>query len=256
MPLLEIDDLQRSFYGVAALAGATLTVEPGTITGLIGPNGAGKTTLFNIVSGLIRPHGGHVRFAGHDITGQRPEAITRRGLVRTFQIARGFPRLSVMENLLLYGPAQPGERVSQALFAGAAARRREAELIALARSIAERLTLDGVLDNPADEISGGQKKLLELGRALMAEPQMILLDEPVAGVNPTLAEALAGHLRDLRDAGHTLFVIEHDMNMIAKLCDPVIVLAEGVKLTEGSFAEIAADERVQEAYMGRRARRA
>jgi len=256
MALLEIDDLQRSFYGVAALAGATLAVEPGTITGLIGPNGAGKTTLFNIVSGLIRPHGGRVRFAGDDITGRRPEDITRRGLVRTFQIARGFPRLTVMENLLLYGPGQPGERLPQALLAGARARRREAELIARARGIAERLTLEPVLDNRADEISGGQKKLLELGRALMAEPRMILLDEPVAGVNPTLAEELAAHLRDLRDDGHTLFVIEHDMNMIAKLCDPVIVLAEGSKLTEGSFAEIAADGRVQEAYMGRRARRA
>ena len=250
-PLFQVHELRRSFYGVTA-DGASFAVEPGTITGLIGPNGAGKTTLFNIVSGLIAPHAGQVRFDGRDITGWRPQRIARAGLLRTFQIARGFPRLSVMENLLLYGTRQPGERLVNALLAGTRAGRREAELIRRARAVAERLTLSAVLDNRADEISGGQKKLLELGRALMAEPRMILLDEPVAGVNPSLAETLAGHLRDLRGEGLTLLIIEHDMNMIAKLCEPVIVLAEGRTLTHGSFAQIAADPLVQEAYMGRR----
>ena len=252
MPLLHIADLHRRFYGVSALAGATFSVEAGTITGLIGPNGAGKTTLFNIVSGLIAPDGGRVEFDGHDIAGARAEVITRRGLVRTFQIARGFPRLTVMENLLLYGTDQPGERIGDALFGFARARRRERDLVRRAAEIADRLALTRVLDHRAGEISGGQKKLLEIGRALMTAPRMILLDEPVAGVNPTLAESLAGHLRQLRDDGHTLLVIEHDMNMIAKLCDPVVVLADGMTLTEGSFEQIAADPRVQEAYMGRR----
>ena len=253
MALLHIADLHRRFHGVSALAGATFSVEAGTITGLIGPNGAGKTTLFNIVSGLIAPDEGRVELDGRDIAGEPAEAITRRGLVRTFQIARGFPRLTVMENLLLYGTDQPGERIGDALLGFARARRRERDLVRRAAVIAERLSLTRVLDHRAGEISGGQKKLLELGRALMTGPRMILLDEPVAGVNPTLAESLAGHLRELRDEGHTLLVIEHDMNLIAKLCDPVVVLADGMTLTEGSFDAIAADPRVQAAYMGRRA---
>ena len=255
MPLFEVADLRRSFYGVTALAGVTFGVEAGTITGLIGPNGAGKTTLFNVVSGLIAPHGGRVVFDGADITGRRSERITRRGLVRTFQIARGFPRLTVMENLLLYGAEQPGERIFDALIRPDRLRRRERDLVRKAEEVAGKLTLTEVLDNRADEISGGQKKLLELGRVLMTSPRMILLDEPVAGVNPTLADALADHLRSLQDEGYTLLVIEHNMNMIAKLCDPVIVLAEGRTLADGSFEQIAADIRVQEAYMGRRARR-
>jgi len=254
-PLLEVVGLRRSFYGVAALSGASFSVEAGTITGLIGPNGAGKTTLFNVVSGLIAPHGGQVLFDGRDITGWSAEKVSQQGLVRTFQIARGFPRLSVMENLLLYGAEQPGERLVDALLRTIRSRHRERHLIDRARAIAERLALTAVLDNRADEISGGQKKLLELGRALMTGPRMILLDEPVAGVNPTLAEDLARHLRGLCSDGHTLLIIEHDMNMIAKLCDPVIVLAEGATLTQGTFEEIAADSRVQEAYMGRRADR-
>ena len=255
MPLFEVADLRRSFYGVTALAGVTFGVEAGTITGLIGPNGAGKTTLFNVVSGLIAPHGGRVQFDGDDITGRRPERITRRGLVRTFQIARGFPRLTVMENLLLYGTEQPGERIFDALIGPGRVRRRERALVRKAVEVADKLTLTDVLDNRADQISGGQKKLLELGRVLMTRPRMILLDEPVAGVNPTLADALAEHLLSLRGEGYTLLIIEHDMNMIAKLCDPVIVLAEGRTLADGSFEQIAADARVQEAYMGRRARR-
>ncbi len=249
--LFEVTDLHRHFYGVSALAGVSFGVEAGTITGLIGPNGAGKTTLFNIVSGLLRPHGGRVSFDGTDITGKRAEYISRRGLVRTFQIARGFPRLTVMENLLLYGPKQPGESLFDALVGMPRARRRERALIDKAMAVADRLSLTHILDSRASEISGGQKKLLELGRALMAEPRMILLDEPIAGVNPTLADKLAQHLRNLRDEGRTLLVIEHNMNMIAKLCDPVIVMAEGMTLASGTFEKIAADRSVQDAYMSR-----
>ena len=252
MALLTVSALARSFYGVTALAGADLTVEAGTITGLIGPNGAGKTTLFNCISGLVPPAAGTIMFDGEDITGWRPDRIARRGLVRTFQIARGFLTLTVLENLLLYGPDQPGEQLSVALFRPGLAARREGELLERAIAVAEQLQLTRVLDNRAGDISGGQKKLLEIGRALMAAPKLILRDEPIAGVNPTLSEEIGRHLLALRDQGQTFLVVEHNMDMIARLCDPVIVMAEGRKLTEGSFATVAADARVQEAYMGRR----
>jgi ABC-type branched-subunit amino acid transport system ATPase component len=252
MALLQVRDLHRNFYGVQALAGVDLVVEPRTVTGLIGPNGAGKTTLFNCITGVIPPDAGSVSFDGRDITGRRPDQITQAGLVRTFQIARGFPRLSVLENLMLYGDHQPGESLWQALGATAAARRREDALRDRAFTIARRLNLRHVLNNAAAELSGGQKKLLELGRALMTDPKLILLDEPIAGVNPTLANEIASHLQTLRAEGLTFLVIEHHMDMIARLCDPVIVMAEGRHLAEGSFAEVAADERVQDAYMGHR----
>jgi len=252
MALLAVRGLTRGFYGIRALDGADLDVEPGTITGLIGPNGAGKTTLFNCVSGVVPPDGGTVLFDGRDITGARPEAITQSGMVRTFQIARGFPRLTVLENLMLYGRDQPGEGFARALTGIGRVRGREAEIKDRAIAIAERLNLKAVIDNPASDLSGGQKKLLEIGRALMSAPKLILLDEPIAGVNPTLSQEIAEHLTALKDDGLTLLIIEHDMDMIARLCDPVIVMAEGRRLTEGRFADIAADPRVQEAYMGGR----
>jgi len=250
-PLLEVRELTRSFYGVHALDGVRLSVEPHRITGLIGPNGAGKTTLFNCISGVVPPSSGNVVFDGFDITGWRTDRIANAGLVRTFQIARGFPRLTVYENLLLYGRAQPGERVYAALVRGGAARRRESELIAKAHAIAERLDLVRVLNAPAASLSGGQKKLLEIGRVLMADPRIILLDEPVAGVNPSLAREIAGHLRRLADEGLTVLLIEHHMDTIAALCDHVVVLAGGRNLAEGTFAALASNPAVQEAYMGR-----
>jgi branched-chain amino acid transport system ATP-binding protein/neutral amino acid transport system ATP-binding protein len=250
--LLEIHSLTRSFDGVHALRGVDLSVEQGRITGLIGPNGAGKTTLFNCISGMIRPDAGSIRFAGRSITGWRPDRITGAGLMRTFQIAHGFPRLSVLENLLLYGPRQPGERVLPAILRPPAARRRDEELHVRAIAIAARLNLTGVLHNRAADLSGGQKKLLEIGRALMAEPRLLLLDEPVAGVNPTLALEIAGHLRELIAEGISVLLIEHHMDTIAALCDPVIVMAEGTHLREGTFNELANDPVVREAYMGRR----
>jgi branched-chain amino acid transport system ATP-binding protein/neutral amino acid transport system ATP-binding protein len=252
MSLLEVHGLARSFYGVHALRDVELGVEASTITGLIGPNGAGKTTLFNCVSGLIPPEAGRVLFDGRDITGWRPDRITQAGLVRTFQIARGFPRLSVLENLLLYGARQPGERLWQAVSRIPGVRRREDELVARAFAIARRLNLGRVVNDAAAALSGGQKKLLELGRALMTEPKLILLDEPIAGVNPSLANDIAAHLTALQAEGLTFLIIEHHLDLIARLCAPVIVMAEGRRLAEGTFAEVAADARVQEAYMGRR----
>lgn len=252
MALLEAMGVERSFYGVHALCGVDLKVEVGRITGLIGPNGAGKTTLFNCISGVVPPDRGRILFAGRDIAGLRPEQVSARGLVRTFQIARGLPRLSVLDNLLLYGGQQPGERMLPALLGSQAARRREQELIDRAVSIARRLNLMPVVRNPASDLSGGQKKLLEIGRALMSEPRLILLDEPVAGVNPALAIEIGEHLKALVGEGITVLLIEHHMDMVARLCDQVIVMAEGRHLAEGSFAQMAADPRVQAAYMGRR----
>ncbi len=252
MAFLEVRALTRSYYGVHALRSVDLSVDEGRITGLIGPNGAGKTTLFNCISGLVPPDAGSVWFDGCAITRWRPDRITGAGMVRTFQIARGFPRLSVLENLLLYGTRQPGERMVHAVLRSRGARRREDELRQRARAIAQRLDLARVLDDRAADLSGGQKKLLEIGRALMAQPRLLLLDEPVAGVNPTLAREIAEHLRGLVTEGIAVLLIEHHMDTIAALCDPVIVMAEGRHLRQGSFAEIAADPVVQEAYMGRR----
>ena len=248
--LLEVRGLRRSFHGVQALRGADLVVAAGTITALIGPNGAGKTTAFQCISGVIPADGGTVRLDGQDITAWPPDRIARAGLVRTFQLARGIGRLTVLDNLLLYAQSQPGERLLPAAIARG--RDTEARNIDQAWAVATRLNLVHVANNPADALSGGQKKLLELGRALMARPRLVLLDEPIAGVNPALAEQIADHLRTLRDEGMTFLVIEHHMDLIARLCDPVICLAEGAHLAQGTFAEVAGNPAVQEAYMGKR----
>ncbi|CEJ11562.1 Lipopolysaccharide export system ATP-binding protein LptB [bacterium YEK0313] len=250
--LLSVRGLTRGFYGVKVLNGVDLGIKAGSFTGLIGPNGAGKSTLFNVVSGLYRPDGGEIRLAGEAIGGLSPDRLVARGLVRTFQLARGFPKLSVFQHLMLYGQGQSGESLAVELIGSRAGRDREAELAERALGIARRLRLDHVIDNPVTALSGGQKKLVEIGRALMAEPRLILLDEPMAGVNPSLTEEIAGHLVALNREGITICLIEHDMGLIRRLCAPIIVMAEGRTLVEGSFDEVAADSRVQEAYLGRR----
>lgn len=252
-PLLVAEGLRRSFYGVTALNGARLEVQPGTITGLIGPNGAGKTTVFNCLSGVIPAEAGQIRFDGTDVTHMRPEEISQRGMVRTFQIARGFPTLTVLESLLLHGDDQPGEDVLAALFSPARWQSRERALIERAEDVAERLKLSAVLGNMASDLSGGQKKLLEIGRALMGRPKLILLDEPVAGVNPALGLEIAERIMELRGRGLTFLIIEHDMDIVRRLCDPVIVMAAGSHLMEGSFDDVVADPKVQDAYLGQRA---
>ncbi len=249
---LAIDGLTKAFYGAAVLRGVSLQVPAGRITGLIGPNGAGKSTLFNVVSGAYRPDGGRVWLDGADVTGLGPDRLVGRGLVRTFQLARGFPKLSVFQHLMLYAPDQPGEGLVAGLLNGRAAREREQAVAEEAHAVARRLRLSHVLDNPVTALSGGQKKLLEIGRALMARPRIILLDEPMAGVNPTLAGGIAEHLQALHQEGITICLIEHDMALIRRLCDPVIVLAEGRTLMTGSFDAVANDARVQEAYLGHR----
>jgi len=234
------------------LRGVSFSVAPGSFTGLIGPNGAGKSTLFNAISGLIRPDRGGVRLFGDTVTGWTPDRLVAAGLVRSFQLARGFPKLSVFQHLMLYARHQPGEHLLAAVFGSSAARRAEAAAAERAWSVARRLRLDAVLDNPITALSGGQKKLVEIGRALMAAPRMILLDEPMAGVNPSLGAQIAEHLLALHADGMTICLIEHDMALIRQLCDPVVVLAEGRTLMSGSFAQVVADARVQEAYLGTR----
>ncbi len=254
MALLQLENVTRSFYGIHALNGVTFDVPAQGITGLIGPNGAGKTTLFNCITGVVPADGGRIVFEGREISGLRPDRITRLGLVRTFQIARALPRLSVLDNMLLYGADQPGEGVFDALAGRGGA--REQQLIERAVTIARRLNLMHVIRNPASELSGGQKKLLEIGRALMTEPRLILLDEPIAGVNPTLSREIGEHMLSLAAEGIAILLIEHHMDTIARLCDRVIVMADGRHLASGSFEEVAGNPAVQEAYMGRRWRSA
>ncbi len=253
MSLLELRGLRRAFYGLEVLRGVDLAVAAGGITGLIGPNGAGKTTLFNVVSGLVPPDAGSIRFAGQEIGGLSPDKVSRAGLVRTFQVARGFPKLSVFQHLMLYGRDQPGESLWQAVLGTRAARDREAALAERAWEIARFLRLDKLIDNQAVALSGGQKKLLEIGRVLMAEPKLVLLDEPTAGVNPTLRNEIGEHLLELPKRGVSVLLIEHDMGFIAELCDPVICMAEGRVLAQGSFETVRSDPQVREAYLGRRA---
>lgn len=249
---LDIEGIALGFGGVRALDGVSFKVPQSRLVGLIGPNGAGKTTLFNVVSGLLKAETGRVRLAGEDVTGLSPHRLTAKGLVRTFQIARGFPKLTLFEHLMIYGPRQPGESLVAALTGSAAAKRREAELRERAFAIGERLRLTRVLDNRVGEVSGGQKKLLEIGRALMAEPDVILLDEPAAGVNPTLAEEIGDHLRAIVAEGRTILLIEHDMALIERICDSIVVMALGRTLAEGSFDEVRENREVQDAYLGGR----
>lgn len=250
--MLETRGVTRRFAGVQALSGVDLTISRGGITGVIGPNGAGKTTLFNCISGILPISGGEIRFKGERIDGLRPDQISARGLVRTFQIARGFPRLTVLESLMLYGALQPGEKLLHALLRTKASRFREAELIDKAMQIAARLKLTHVLDNKASEMSGGQKKLLEIGRALMRDPSLLLLDEPMAGVNPSLVREIGDRLLEIAKEGVTIVLIEHQMDLIARLCGHVVVMAEGKRMIEGAFDYVTSNIEVQNAYMGTR----
>ncbi|WP_440997369.1 ABC transporter ATP-binding protein [Arhodomonas sp. SL1] len=250
-PLLEVTGLLRDFGGLRALDGADLEVHEGTITGLIGPNGAGKTTLFNVVTGFHAAQGGRVILDGHDITNLPPHRIFRHGLCRTFQIPREHESLSVLENLMLVPTDQVGEQLISAWLRPGAVRRQEREIREKALEVLEFVELGHVRDEYARNLSGGQKKLLELARTLMTDPRLVLLDEPGAGVNPTLMRRLTENIRTLnRERGITFLVIEHDMDMIMSLCDPVIVMSEGRQLMTGSPEEVRNDPRVLEAYLG------
>lgn len=250
--LLEVEHLSRSFGGVAALDDASFAVEEGSITALIGPNGAGKTTAFNVISGFLKPDAGIIRFAGQRIEGRRGDLVARAGLVRAFQAPRVLTRMSVLDNMLLAGKDQPGERLSLNWLAPRRVAVRELEVHRRALDLLELLRLLPLAEAYAGTLSGGQRKLLELGRALMVEPRMILLDEPMAGVAPVLAEQLLEHIRRLRaERGVTFCVIEHDMDVVMSISDRVIVMDEGRVIAEGTPDGIQRDERVIEAYLGR-----
>jgi branched-chain amino acid transport system ATP-binding protein len=250
--MIVVDDLHMHFGGFRAVDGASLAIARGSITGLIGPNGAGKTTLFNCIAGRYRPTAGRVTMEGQDITGLPPHDLFHRGVLRTFQIAHEFGSMSVRENLMMVPAAQSGETLWNAWFRRGAVARQEAALRAKADAVLEFLTIGHLADQKASQISGGQKKLLELGRTMMVDAKIVFLDEVGAGVNRTLLNTIGDAILRLnRERGYTFCVIEHDMDFIGRLCDPVIVMAEGKVLAEGHPDAVRADERVIEAYLGR-----
>jgi branched-chain amino acid transport system ATP-binding protein len=244
---LAVEEAVRAFGGVRALDGATLEVEPGSITGLIGPNGAGKSTLFNCVSGFLRPQSGRVLLDGRRIDRRSAHRIARAGLVRTFQTPRVLARMTVLENLLLATPRHPGEQLGRAL----AGRSREREARARGGELLELVRLDGHASALAGTLSGGQRKLLDLMRALMAEPRILLLDEPIAGVSPALRVELLAHILGLRERERiTLLIAEHDLDFVMRACDRVIVMNDGRVIAQGTPEEVRRDEKVVDAYLG------
>jgi branched-chain amino acid transport system ATP-binding protein len=249
-PILETEDLVKAFGGLRALNGCSLQVREGTITGLIGPNGAGKSTLFNVVVGLFRADEGVIRFRGERIDGLPPYVLVGRGIVKTFQIPRELRNLTVLENLMLCARDAPGEQLLNLVVRVQQVRRREREVQKKAEDLLRFVGLFALRDEYAKNLSGGQKKLLELTRALMTDPSLILLDEPVAGVNPTLTAKILDLIGQLRQGGKTFFLIEHDMEVVMNRCDWIVVLHQGQKLAEGIPSEIKRDSRVVEAYLG------
>jgi neutral amino acid transport system ATP-binding protein len=252
--ILAIEGLEKSYGGLHAVAGASFTVGRGSITALIGPNGAGKTTLFDLVTGFSRPDRGRIRFEGKAIAGLPPHRIARLGLVRTFQLTRVFAAMTVMENMMLAAPGQPGESLLGLVAARGNHRRSEARLHERALALLCRFNLQDKAGDYAGTLSGGQRKLLELARALMAQPQMVLLDEPMAGVNRVLGRRLLDYVEELRTAaGVTFLFVEHDMDVVMTRADHVVVMAEGAVIAEGPPDLVRADPRVIDAYLGRAA---
>lgn len=250
--MIVVEDLHKHFGGFHAVDGASLEIRAGSITGLIGPNGAGKTTLFNVIAGRLPPTSGRVTMAGEDITGLTPHELFHKGLLRTFQIAHEFPSMTVRENLMMVPGGQSGERLWNAWFARRGIAEEERELLRKADEVLEFLTISHLKDEKAGNLSGGQKKLLELGRTMMVDAKIVFLDEVGAGVNRTLLKTIGDAIVRLnKERGYTFCVIEHDMDFIGRLCDPVIVMAEGKVLAEGSADQIMKNEAVIEAYLGR-----
>lgn len=248
--VLEVENLRKEFGALVAANDATFDVERGTITGLIGPNGAGKSTIFNLISGFYEPDAGTVRLNGDDVTGIEPYKIANKGLIRTFQTPRKLEGMTVREAMLIGPQRQPGESFHKLFTAPGAVGERERANMADVERILEEFEIDHLARQPATDISGGQMKLVELARAMLAEPEILLLDEPVAGVNPTLANKLADQIRRLHEQGTTFLLIEHDMSFIMSLADPIVVLDQGSVLMEGTPEEVRTDERVADAYLG------
>tara|TARA_B100001996_G_scaffold156896_1_gene119530 strand:- start:24 stop:794 length:771 start_codon:yes stop_codon:yes gene_type:complete len=250
--MLEIVNLDKSFGGLKAVNNVNLEVKKGSITGLIGPNGAGKTTLFNTIAGLYAPENGDIFLEQKNIAGLKPHELFNMGVLRTFQIAQEFSSLTVLENLMMVPGNQRGEKLIYALFGDKAVKKQEEEIRSKAIEVIEFLNLKHLTQEIAGNLSGGQKKLLELGRTMMVGANLVLLDEVGAGVNRTLLNEISDAILRLNEErNYTFFVIEHDMDLIEKICDPVIVMAEGSVLFEGKFSEVKSNEEVIEAYLGR-----
>ncbi len=248
-PILIADSVRRTFGGLTAVDVDHVEVQRGTITALIGPNGAGKTTFFNLLTGFDKPDSGRWVFDGQDLAGMAAHKVARQGMVRTFQLTKSLARLSVIENLKLGGTGQRGESFFRGLFKpiwGA----QEAEIEARADDLLVRFKLDHMRDEFAGSLSGGQRKLLEMARALMVEPRMVMLDEPMAGVNPALTQSLLGHVKSLREDGMTVLFVEHDMDVVHDISDWVVVMGEGRVIAEGTPRDISADQAVIDAYLG------
>jgi branched-chain amino acid transport system ATP-binding protein len=248
-PILDVQGLEKSFGGVTALDGVDLTVGSG-ITGLIGPNGAGKTTFFNCITGALTPDAGRVEFRGRDITGAAPSRVASEGLVRTFQIPRELGKMTVRENLQLAPPNQSGEGLVRTWLRGGSFTDDERRVRRSAREMAGFLELDHLLDERAANLSGGQRKLLELARVLLTDPDVVLLDEPLAGVNPTLERKILERIHDLEAEGYSFLFIEHDIDTIMETCETVVVMHQGQVLMTGDPDAVRNDERVIEAYLG------
>ncbi|SFO31531.1 amino acid/amide ABC transporter ATP-binding protein 1, HAAT family [Paracoccus pantotrophus] len=249
--MIQVHDLHKHFGGFRAVDGASLMIETGSITGLIGPNGAGKSTLFNVIAGVLKPTAGRVTMAGEDITGLPPHELFHKGLLRTFQLAHEFSSMTVRENLMMVPGSQCGETLVNTWFRRGRIREEERALRKKADEVLEFLTISHLADEKAGNLSGGQKKLLELGRTMMVDAKIVFLDEVGAGVNRTLLGTIGDAIVRLnKERGYTFCVIEHDMDFIGRLCDPVIVMAAGQVLAEGSADSIMKNEAVIEAYLG------
>ena len=249
--MIVVKDLSKHFGGLKAVNNTSIHIEKGSITGLIGPNGAGKTTLFNTIAGLYEPTSGSIFLDGEDITGLKPHQLFAKGLLRTFQIAHEFPKLSVIENLMMVPGNQSGEKLFNALFRRGQVREEEKKVYDQVMEVIDFLKLTHIADEQAGNLSGGQKKLLELGRTMMVDAKIVFLDEVGAGVNRSLLRDIGDAIVRLnQDKGYTFCMIEHDMDFIARLCDPVICMAEGAVLAQGSAEQVKNNEAVIEAYLG------
>jgi branched-chain amino acid transport system ATP-binding protein len=249
--VIDVQGVSKSFGGLQAVRNCSLQVKRGSITGLIGPNGAGKSTLFNLVAGNIVPDSGQVIFDGQDVTGKPPHELFHLGMLRTFQIAHEFSNMTALENLMVVPAGQPGESLFATWFRPDAVARNDQAVRQKAHDVIDFLKLGHVKNELAGNLSGGQKKLLELGRTMMVDAKVVLLDEVAAGVNRTLLQDLAANIERMnQELGYTFFVIEHDMDLIGRLCDPVIVMASGEKIAEGPMSEIRANPAIIEAYFG------
>ena len=249
--MIVVENLHKHFGGVRAVNGANLSIQPNTITGLIGPNGAGKTTLFNVIAGLYQPTSGKVTLDGQDITGLKPHELFHKGVLRTFQLAHEFATLTVRENLMMVPPNQAGESLLSTWFNPSLVIAHEEEVRTKAEEVIHFLEIEQVADEFAGNLSGGQKKLLELGRTMMVNAKIVFLDEVGAGVNRTLLHKIGDAIIKLnQERNYTFCLIEHDMEFVARLCDPVICMAEGSVLAEGNIGDVKNNEQVIEAYLG------